>query len=192
MASRQRITARLRVVSFTSTIPDDYHEVHRATSEGFRSSIPYEFTARIVRPGGEIRHIITRGLSRGEGFAYDGRTIRNIGIGVVRDITDERILEQKLRDANMQLERIARQDALTNFPTADTSMKRWPVNGVAHNEKPLALAMIDVDRFKLFNDRYGHQNGDICLRELANAVSSAVRCVKSRATLTPLSYRPTH
>ena len=37
----------------------------------------------------------------------------------------------------------------------------------------LALLMIDVDHFKLYNDRYGHQSGDACLRKVARALIGA-------------------
>jgi diguanylate cyclase (GGDEF)-like protein len=40
---------------------------------------------------------------------------------------------------------------------------------------PLALLMLDVDRFKRYNDRYGHQAGDECLRRVASAISGAVK-----------------
>ena len=40
---------------------------------------------------------------------------------------------------------------------------------------PLSLLLPDVDRFKLFNDRYGHQGGDGCLQAVASAVTNQVR-----------------
>lgn len=45
----------------------------------------------------------------------------------------------------------------------------------ARDHRPLALVLLDVDFFKRFNDRYGHQAGDECLRQVAAAVRSAVR-----------------
>ncbi len=41
--------------------------------------------------------------------------------------------------------------------------------------QPLALLMCDVDHFKLYNDYYGHQAGDECLKSVANAIASCLR-----------------
>ena len=48
------------------------------------------------------------------------------------------------------------------------------------NCSPLSVLMVDVDCFKLFNDRYGHQAGDDCLRQIAMAIKS---CLKRPADL---------
>jgi diguanylate cyclase (GGDEF)-like protein len=40
---------------------------------------------------------------------------------------------------------------------------------------PVSVLLIDIDHFKAYNDRYGHQEGDRCLREVAAAVRGAAR-----------------
>lgn len=40
---------------------------------------------------------------------------------------------------------------------------------------PVSLIILDIDHFKLFNDNYGHQAGDACLREVATALASRVK-----------------
>lgn len=78
--------------------------------------------------------------------------------------------------ANLKLEQLASRDGLTGLFN-----RRWmDVNvGLAWAESvikstPFALLMLDVDNFKKYNDCYGHQAGDDCLRAVAQAVEAAV------------------
>jgi diguanylate cyclase (GGDEF)-like protein len=45
----------------------------------------------------------------------------------------------------------------------------------ARSNEPLSLLFVDVDRFKNFNDRYGHQQGDVCLSAVARTLERVVR-----------------
>jgi diguanylate cyclase (GGDEF)-like protein len=44
----------------------------------------------------------------------------------------------------------------------------------ARHSRPVSLLLLDVDHFKRYNDRYGHQMGDDCLRRLAAAIEGGV------------------
>jgi diguanylate cyclase (GGDEF)-like protein len=85
--------------------------------------------------------------------------------------------EEQLKRANEQLMELATTDALTGLANRrrfderiDMEWRRAAQDGV-----PLALLICDVDNFKKFNDRYGHLEGDHCLRAVAVALKAAAR-----------------
>ena len=81
--------------------------------------------------------------------------------------------EEELRVANQHLDALASRDGLTGLANRrgfDRALERaWRRAG--ERSEPLALMMIDIDHFKLFNDRYGHVSGDTCLRAVGETLS---------------------
>jgi diguanylate cyclase (GGDEF)-like protein len=49
------------------------------------------------------------------------------------------------------------------------------VHRMTRRKRPLAIIMFDLDHFKEFNDNYGHEAGDLLLRELAENVRTQIR-----------------
>jgi diguanylate cyclase (GGDEF)-like protein len=81
--------------------------------------------------------------------------------------------EEELRIANQHLEELASLDGLTGLANRrgfDRELEREWQQASARG-RPLALMMIDIDHFKLFNDRYGHVRGDACLRAVGETLS---------------------
>jgi len=83
----------------------------------------------------------------------------------------------KLDTANHELKRLSAMDGLTGIPNRrhfDESLAReW--RRAMRDKKPLSLLMCDIDGFKQFNDTYGHQAGDACLKSVANLLQSSLR-----------------
>jgi diguanylate cyclase (GGDEF)-like protein len=81
--------------------------------------------------------------------------------------------EEELRIANEHLEELASLDGLTGLANRrgfDRQLEsEWRRAGDAG--EPVALMMIDIDHFKLYNDRYGHVSGDTCLRSVGETLS---------------------
>jgi len=101
-------------------------------------------------------------------------------IGIVeqyKDITERRVYENELEKANLELKRLATIDGLTglsNRRSFDEKLKHEWMR-MRREQQPLALILCDIDYFKLYNDCYGHQQGDTCLKEVAAAMSACLK-----------------
>ncbi len=94
-----------------------------------------------------------------------------------QEIRTRQKAEEKLRRANQELQNLAIVDALTHLANRrrfDEALEReW--RRLARTDKPLCMIMLDVDCFKPYNDRYGHLAGDLCLRDIAQAIADNIR-----------------
>lgn len=116
----------------------------------------------------------------------DGRTIERDAVPMVedgkfdgylwifRDVTAQRVAEQKLREANQLLQKLSMADGLTGIANRrcfdEALHKSW--TRATGTDEPISLLLLDIDCFKAFNDLYGHQAGDSCLKKIAGILSN--------------------
>ncbi|MEN8231091.1 MAG: diguanylate cyclase [Thermodesulfobacteriota bacterium] len=82
----------------------------------------------------------------------------------------------KLAEANFALQKLSTLDGLTGIANRrsfdEALQKEWSRS--IRGEKSIGLIMLDIDFFKLYNDHYGHQGGDDCLKRIAKGLESAI------------------
>ena len=141
--------------------------------------------AELVQPlaGGQVTARATYRARRGDDVVTwiesSGRRLAD-GTGYVlvsRDVSARKLLEDQLEDANRQLRVLVRQDGLTGLGNRRhfDDMLGTEYRRAMRMKAPLALILVDVDRFKAFNDAYGHPAGDACLRAVSAALAGALR-----------------
>jgi diguanylate cyclase (GGDEF)-like protein len=85
--------------------------------------------------------------------------------------------KQAAEDANQELQRVAYSDSVTaiaNRRRFDQHLRQeW--QRLARDREPLSLILCDIDYFKRYNDHYGHQAGDLCLKEIAQAMDRIMK-----------------
>ncbi len=85
--------------------------------------------------------------------------------------------EAALQQANLELQRIANLDGLTQIANRrcfdEVLEQEWQRH--KREQQPLSLILCDIDYFKPYNDCYGHPAGDDCLQQVAKTISACVR-----------------
>jgi diguanylate cyclase (GGDEF)-like protein/PAS domain S-box-containing protein len=144
---------------------EDRETVARAMAAAGKAPSMKELEFRVVCKDGSVRWCasVTQPAIDTQG--------RNVGFRAsIRDISDRKALQQ-------QLELLASTDPLTGvvnrrrfFHTAEAELYR-----ARRYDRPLVLALVDIDHFKRINDSYGHAVGDDTLKTLAHAVGNRLR-----------------
>ncbi|RAS28499.1 MULTISPECIES: sensor domain-containing diguanylate cyclase [unclassified Pseudomonas] len=96
---------------------------------------------------------------------------------VLRQVRERIAIERALHQAHQTLKSLAMTDSLTGLGNRrrldavfEAEFKRARRQGY-----PIALVMLDLDYFKLYNDRYGHPAGDQCLRRFSELLKTALK-----------------
>jgi diguanylate cyclase (GGDEF)-like protein/PAS domain S-box-containing protein len=174
--------AEMPEVSAIDTVhPDDRPVVSAALASGQEEALESRV---LLRGGPAFRWFLMTGrqvMLGGEPFL--------VGAGV--DITERKrtdvalaaakaqaeAVNHDLEEANRQLEMMSVTDSLTGIANRrrfdEMLLHEW--RRATRSHQPLALAMLDLDWFKDYNDRYGHQAGDTCLRAVAGVLQTQAR-----------------
>ncbi|HEY7512929.1 MAG TPA: GGDEF domain-containing protein, partial [Vicinamibacteria bacterium] len=137
------------------------------------TGLGYALVVRLVRP---VEALIdgARAVSAGD-YAHVVKISSRDELGYLGSVFNE--MTQALQATHVHLEQMTRTDQLTglyNRRHLDAALDA-EVERARRDRTPLAVLMLDVDHFKKFNDRFGHPEGDILLKAIADLLREQLR-----------------
>jgi diguanylate cyclase (GGDEF)-like protein len=135
---------------------------------------------RVPRRLSDAQIAALEALARQVGALVAYRLDRNLMEQYAVELSEARLLLEvqaaELEEANQSLALLASTDALTGIANRRMWMQRFEEVVVACSEaNPTAVIMMDIDHFKGYNDAFGHPEGDIVLRQVAELANTALR-----------------
>ena len=96
--------------------------------------------------------------------------------GYIQDVTEAKHQQLRLEATESQLRQLAYVDGLTGVANRRHFDEQLQIEWrrCERSGQPLSLLMIDLDHFKLYNDQYGHQQGDACLQAVAQTLRAGL------------------
>ena len=174
--------------------PDDLAYVRQTFSSYFEHKIDScELEYRMLHRDGTYRWILARGVAL---FDEKGRPFRMAGS--ITDVTEKKLQENLIKETNLGLEEANRQllkqtielelanshlqslstnDGLTGIKNHRAFQERLiqETDRAARSKTELSVILLDVDRFKQYNETYGHPKGDTLLIDIAKSLSLHTR-----------------
>lgn len=157
----------------SSLHPEDVTGVESLLDNAVQGKTTFKTEFRIILTDGSVRHINTAAkVERNR----EGKPIRVTGISL--DITKQKKAEEKIQH-------LADHDALTGLPNLRLAKDRalMAMSMSQRHKTSTAILFIDLDGFKNVNDKYGHEAGDILLKEVSARFLSNVREIDTVARI---------
>jgi len=146
-------------------------------SEAFQAHIErkteyYYAEYRVTAKDGSQLWILDRGQAM---WNRNGQALRVAGS--FTDITARKKYEEELHEAKGKLEELASRDGLTGLKNRRAFNDRLEVEFERSRRygNPLSIVLLDVDKFKHYNDTYGHPAGDLVLKTVAHLLEASIR-----------------
>ncbi|MCM3271541.1 diguanylate cyclase domain-containing protein [Paenibacillus elgii] len=156
-----------------------------------------ELQRQLGRPVEDLE-VFVAGLSEGKGHEQEWAFVRRSGermyvhlmlsevreredrllgyLAIIVDRTESKRAEETMMQANRMLEQLSRRDGLTgaaNRRAFDEYLDAAWTTAAMYSQS-LSVIMLDIDCFKAYNDTYGHQGGDACLKRVAGVLQRVV------------------
>jgi diguanylate cyclase (GGDEF)-like protein/PAS domain S-box-containing protein len=146
--------------------PDDFDETMQEIRKNHEGKT--EFFESIHRQRHKNGHWVWI-HSRGKTI-FDDNGVGVKFIGTFTDVSEKKALEDEILE-------LAHRDQLTNLYNRHYfyNVVQEIISLAKREKKPLSVMMIDIDKFKNINDTYGHKNGDIVIKSLANIMLKTIR-----------------
>ncbi len=155
--------------------------VHPDDSAALRRTLDTYRETRLLPPPGEFRYRKADGSYLWLEFSIRLHSDEVSGepagfVCVARDISRRKAEETNLQQTLKDVEHLASSDALTGIANRrhfdEVLQREWL--RAAREQTSLSLLLLDVDRFKAYNDCFGHLSGDECLRRVVDAISPLI------------------
>jgi diguanylate cyclase (GGDEF)-like protein/PAS domain S-box-containing protein len=153
--------------------PED-RELARGVIEGLKKGdLSQHFRYRALQKDGSYRWL----EANVTGFLDPDSRYTAGYVATIRDIAEQKKIEDLLASEYRQLSEVASLDELTGIANRRTFNQIMEKEARRHKRSTqnLALLLLDVDYFKQFNDLYGHLRGDTCLQAIATTLKQALR-----------------
>ena len=167
------ITHNIPIIVLTTENDEDFSlEVVQKGAQDYlvKNEISTEILTRAIRYSLERIHLVQKLQQREQELSNFNQKLANEVL--------TRTYELKKQNEELQhLLKISNTDSLTGIPNRycwETVLKRdWKKS--TRTSQSISLIMIDIDFFKLFNDTYGHLQGDICLKKVGQEIKKNLR-----------------
>jgi diguanylate cyclase (GGDEF)-like protein len=157
------------VLALGLSLPPDQDEQLLQSFSGLESQELLELTLATTLFVGLVVLVVSNTRARAS------RQLAQLAGSLERTVSER---TEELAEANARLLQLSQTDGLTGLANRrhfDARLREQWQQLAAAGGGELAVALIDIDHFKLYNDHYGHQAGDRCLQQVAQLLGEQVR-----------------